>query len=58
LSKKTGKDGKEVEVNGKMAPGFFSVPEKFECDIKPRDGERAEVMRREWREAEREGLNF
>jgi hypothetical protein len=53
-----GEDGKVVEVTEKMAPGFFSVPEKFECNIKPRDRKRAEMMRREWEGAEREGLRF
>jgi hypothetical protein len=58
LTKKMGEDGKVVEVTEKMAPGFFSVPENFECNIKPRDRKRAEMMRREWEGAEREGLRF
>jgi hypothetical protein len=58
LNKKTGKDGKIVEVTEKMAPGFFSVPEQFECDIRPRSAKHADLMRKEWADAEREGLNF
>jgi hypothetical protein len=58
LNKKTGKDGKIVEVTEKMAPGFFSVPEAFKCDIRPRSVEHADLMRKEWADAEREGLNF
>lgn len=58
LSKKLGKDGKVIDVTSRMAPGFFSVPEAFECDIRPRSGRHAEVMKREWASAEKEGLNF
>jgi cytochrome P450 len=58
LSRKMGKDGKVIEVTEQMAPGFFSVPEKFECDIRPRGWKRVEVMRKEWEKAEGEGLNF
>jgi cytochrome P450 len=58
LNKKTGKDGKEVEVNTKMEPGFMSVPEPFDCDIKPRSEAHAKIMREESERAEREGLNY
>lgn len=58
LGKKTRKDGKVVEVTAKMAPGFFSIPEKFECDIRPRSMKHAELMKREWERAEKEGLSF
>jgi hypothetical protein len=58
LSKKVGKDGNVVQVTEKMAPGFFSVPEKFECDIRPRSEEHAGIMKREWVKAEGEGLEF
>jgi hypothetical protein len=58
LSKKTGKDGKEVEVNTKMEPGFMSVPEPFDCDIKPRSEAHDKIMREESERAEREGLNY
>jgi hypothetical protein len=58
LAKKIRKDGKVVEVTEKMAPGFFSVPENFECDIRPRSDKHAELMRREWKKAESEGLDF
>jgi cytochrome P450 len=58
LRKKVGADGKEVEVSAKMAPGFFSVPEPFECDIKPRSGKHTLMMRVQSVRAEREGPNF
>lgn len=58
LNKKIGKDGKVVEVTSKMAPGFFSVPEQFECDIRPRSGKHAELMKKEWEKAEKDELNF
>ncbi|KAH9880072.1 hypothetical protein J1614_002098, partial [Plenodomus biglobosus] len=52
IRKKVGKDGKEVEVTDKMMPGFFSVPEPFECDIKPRSAKHAEMMLKAGSEAE------
>jgi hypothetical protein len=58
LNRKTGKDGKVIEVTEKMAPGFFSVPENFECDIQPRSSKHAKTMEREWKKAEKEGLDF
>ncbi|KAH4181805.1 hypothetical protein HBI80_226140 [Parastagonospora nodorum] len=58
LRKKIGKDGQVIEVTEKMAPGFFSVPENYECDIRPRSAKHAEIMKKQWAEAEKEGLNF
>jgi cytochrome P450 len=58
LSKKRRNDGKVVEVTEKMAPGFFSVPEEFECDICPRSVKHAGIMKMEWEKAERDGLDF
>lgn len=58
LSKKTAKHGGVVEVTAKMAPGFFSVPEKFECDIRPRSAKHAGLMMRGCEKAEREGLSY
>ncbi|KAF1843736.1 cytochrome P450 [Cucurbitaria berberidis CBS 394.84] len=58
LKKKAKGNGKEVEVTTRMLPGFFSVPEAFECDIRPRSKGHAEVMKGEFERAEREGLNF
>ncbi|RMZ70293.1 O-methylsterigmatocystin oxidoreductase [Pyrenophora seminiperda CCB06] len=56
IRKKVGRDGKEVPVSDKMMPGFFSVPEPFEADIRPRSEEHVRVMREEKERAEREGL--
>jgi len=47
IRKKIGKDGKEVQVSDKIMPGFFSIPEPFEVDIKPRSEVHARVMREE-----------
>lgn len=58
LRKKIGKDGKEVEVTERMLPGFFSVPEPFECDITPRSERHAAIMKEECEKAEREGLDY
>jgi hypothetical protein len=58
LSKKMGKDCNVAEVTEKMAPGFFSVPECFECDIRPRSVKHVEIMDKEWKKAESEGLDF
>ncbi|KNG47597.1 hydrolase protein [Stemphylium lycopersici] len=58
LRKKKDKDGKEVHVTAKMAPGFFSVPEPFECDIQPRSEKHARIMLEESSKAEEEGLKY
>lgn len=58
LTKKAGKEGKEVYVNTKMEPGFFSVPEPFHCDIRPRSEAHAKVMREESERAERDVLDY
>ncbi|OAG24292.1 cytochrome P450 [Alternaria alternata] len=58
LTKKVGKEGKEAHVNTKMEPGFFSVPEPFHCDIRPRSEAHAKVMREESERAERDGLDY
>ena len=58
FTKKLNKDGSEVPVTEKMVPGFFSVPERFKCDIKARSPAHAKVMRSEWEKAEADGLDF
>lgn len=58
ITKKVAKDGEEVKVNTRMEPGFMSVPEPFECDIRPRSEAHAKVMKGESERAEREGLNY
>jgi hypothetical protein len=58
IKRKFGQDGKEIEVTAKMAPGFFSVPEHFECDIIPRSERHADIMKGESGKAEKEGLNY
>lgn len=57
LLKKKCKDGSEVPVNANMEPGFFSVPQQFECDIRPRSEKHASIMREESKMAEK-GLDF
>lgn len=54
LRKKIGPDEKEVPVTEKMVPGFFSVPEPFQCKIRPRSEKHAEIMRKAGVEAERD----
>jgi cytochrome P450 len=56
--RKTRKDGQEIEPTQEMIKGFFSVPIPFECDITPRSEEHVRIMRREFEEAEREGVRF
>jgi cytochrome P450 len=58
ISKKIGADGKPIEPTQKMVRGFMSVPEEFECDIKPRSEKHAQVMRDAFAKAEKEGINF
>lgn len=58
ISKAKGPDGEVIEPTTKMVPGFLTVPEPFECSIRPRSGKHAEVMRRVFEEAEREGIAY
>lgn len=58
INKKKGKDGKEVHVTAQMEPGFFSVPQPFECDIRPRSEKHARIMQEESKKAEEQGLDF
>ncbi|XP_014555486.1 hypothetical protein COCVIDRAFT_16919 [Bipolaris victoriae FI3] len=58
LSPKKGKDGSQVPVNANMEPGFFSVPQPFKCDIRPRSEKHTSIMREESRMAEEKGLDF
>jgi hypothetical protein len=58
ILKKVGEDGQEIEVTEQMAAGFFSVPKKYECDIRPRSAKHAEIMEKEWIKAEQGGLSF
>ncbi|KAF2849263.1 cytochrome P450 [Plenodomus tracheiphilus IPT5] len=53
LKKKIEKDGTEKNVTEKMVPGFFSVPEPFECDIRPRSAKHADIMRKAGSDAAR-----
>lgn len=54
ISKKMGPDGKEIDVTDSMMPGFFSVPEPFECHIEPRNPYHTRLMREAGRSAEKE----
>jgi len=58
ISKKVGPDGKVIEPTQAMVRGFMSVPEMFECDIKPRSEGRAQIMKEEFEKAEREGIKY
>jgi cytochrome P450 len=52
------KDGKQVEIDSsRLTQGFVCMPDTFECDIRPRDEKRVELMRREWRDAMGEYLD-
>ncbi|OAL42552.1 cytochrome P450 [Pyrenochaeta sp. DS3sAY3a] len=48
--------GNPIEPNIKMVRGFLSVPEFFDCDIKPRSPEHARIMMDEFAQAEKDGL--
>ena len=41
----------------KLTQGFVCMPEEFQATIKPRSQARAEPVKREWREAEKQCLN-
>ncbi|KAI5843189.1 cytochrome P450 [Tricharina praecox] len=50
--------GKEIEPTMSMVRGFLSTPNQFGADIRPRSKRHAEVVRREWSNAQREGLKW
>ena len=50
------KQGKEPST--RMLPGFFSVPEPFECDIICRSEKHRQIMLAEFENAEREGFKY
>lgn len=55
---KVREDGREILPDqDKLTQGFVCMPEAFEARITPRSRERAEVVRREWKAAEREVLD-
>ncbi|KAI1409932.1 putative cytochrome P450 [Hypoxylon sp. FL1857] len=49
-------DPSKIDIED-LRGGLAVVPAPFECHIKPRDKERAEVMRREWRQLQDEFLD-
>jgi hypothetical protein len=52
------RDGKEVPIYpDKLTQGFVCMPEDFECDIKPRSKERANLIREEWAQCLKESID-
>ncbi|KAL1642588.1 hypothetical protein SLS58_005357 [Diplodia intermedia] len=56
ITKKIDSEGKEIEPDQGMVRGFLSVPNPFLTDIKVRSEKHAEVIRKSFEAAEREGL--
>lgn len=51
--KKVDEHGKEIEVDDSMVPGWLSIPNPFECDIRVRSERHEEIIRETWKEAEK-----
>jgi cytochrome P450 len=58
ILKKSGANGKIVEPETGLVPGFLTVPKPFECSITPRSNAHAELMRAAFAKAEEEGIKF
>ncbi|KAL0252995.1 hypothetical protein SLS55_008440 [Diplodia seriata] len=56
ITKKVDSEGKEIEPDQGMVRGFLSVPNPFLTDIKVRSEKHAEVIRKSFEAAEREGM--
>jgi hypothetical protein len=56
ISKKKGNDGKLIEPDTSMVPGFFSVPKPFDCDITVRSAKHAKLIKQTWASAEEKGV--
>jgi cytochrome P450 len=53
ISKKVGKDGKVIEPNTAMVPGWMTIPQPFECDITPRSEKKAAMITQIWEETKK-----
>jgi len=52
------RDGKPVPIDpDKLTQGFVCMPDTFECDIKPRDANRARLIRDDWQKAKKEYID-
>lgn len=47
------KDGQVIEPSEKMVKGWMCIPGPFEVDIKVRSQQHADIIRREWMDAEK-----
>lgn len=56
ISRAVDAGGNEVEPNTKTVPGFLTVPQPFECAIRPRSAGRARVIREVFAAAEKTGI--
>lgn len=53
ISKKVGNDGKVVEPNTNMVPGWMTIPLPFECDITVRSAKKAVLIDEIWADAKK-----
>ncbi|KAI1622014.1 cytochrome P450 [Exophiala viscosa] len=54
IAKKVGSDGKIVEPDASMVPGWMTIPVPFECDIRVRDEKKKALIDQIWKEAKKE----
>lgn len=45
-------DGKPLDPGSKMVPGWMTIPQPFECDIRVRSPKHAKLIEKIWKEAE------
>lgn len=53
ISKAVGKDGKAVQPNEAMVPGWMTIPQPFQCSITPRSEKKAALITQIWQEAKK-----
>jgi cytochrome P450 len=58
ISKSKGLDGKLIEPEQRMVPGFLTVPLPFECTIGPRSSHHEKMMRAAFTKAEDDGIGY
>jgi hypothetical protein len=53
ISKKISEDGKVIEPNAAMVPGWMTIPQPFECSITVRSEKKSELIKQIWLDAKR-----
>jgi len=62
LEHDTNENGNEIPVDYTLQtgilPGGFTVPKPFAAKITPRSPEQAKILREQWEQAQKTGVNF